>query len=187
MLGHLLSTFRRLRLRFWCSGAQATSTPDFFSTPSSTYHRQGYARGMAGVVYIIRLLRDEEPVSFGGEFYRLHDAVLMPSSTITIGTPIVIGGNGPNRTLPLVAPYTDARNAVFVPAKRFVELSTYLNELLRAVGRSPERVRRTLMTRVIFGRTTMEVERKLGGERESDSAPMTLSGRHLRSSSSSAR
>jgi F420-dependent oxidoreductase-like protein len=147
-----------------------------------------FARFEEGLEVIIRLLQDEGPVSLDGEFYRLHDAVLMPSSTITSGTPIVIGGNGPNRTLPLVARYAGAWNVVFVPAKRFVELSTYLNELLRAVGRSPERVRRTLMTRVIFGRTTTEVERKLGGERESDSAPTALSsGRHLRSSSSSAR
>jgi alkanesulfonate monooxygenase SsuD/methylene tetrahydromethanopterin reductase-like flavin-dependent oxidoreductase (luciferase family) len=123
-----------------------------------------FARFEEGLEVIIRLLRNEEPVSFDGEFYRLHDAVLMSRSTITSGPPIVIGGNGPNRTLPLVARYADEWNAVFVPANRFVELSTHLDELLRMVGRSPEQVRRTLMTRVIFGRTTAEVERKLGGE-----------------------
>ena len=99
-----------------------------------------------------------------GEFYRLHDAGLTPSSTITGVLPIVIGGNGPNRTLPLVARYADEWNAVFVPARRFAELSARLDELLRAAGRSPERVRRTLMTRVIFGRTDAEASRKLGGE-----------------------
>ena len=49
-------------------------------------------------------------------------------------------------------------------APQFAQLSARLDELLRAAGRSPERVRRTLMTRVVFGRTTAEVERKLGGE-----------------------
>jgi F420-dependent oxidoreductase-like protein len=123
-----------------------------------------FARFEEGLEIITRLLRNEEPVSFYGKFYRLHDAVLMPRSPITGGPPIVIGGNGPNRTLPLVARYADEWNAVFVSAKRFAELSTYLDELLRAAGRSPERVRRTLMTRVVFGCTDAEVECKLGGE-----------------------
>src|SRR5215210_4988796 len=82
-----------------------------------------FARFEEGLEVIIRLLRNKEPVSFDGEIYRLHDAVLMPRSTITGGLPIVIGGNGPNRTLPLVARYADEWNAVFVPAKRFAELS----------------------------------------------------------------
>ena len=99
----------------------------------------------------------------------------------------MIGGNGPNRTLPLVARYGDEWNAVFVSAKRFAELSTYLDELLRAAGRSPERVRRTLMTRVVFGCTDAEVECKLAASHASDSAPAVLSSaRRLRSSSSSA-
>ena len=123
-----------------------------------------FARFEEGLEVITRLLRNEESVSFVGEFYRLHDAGLMPSSTITGVLPIVIGGNGPNRTLPLVARYADEWNAVFVPARRFAELSARLDELLRAAGRSPERVRRTLMTRVIFGRTDAEASRKLGGE-----------------------
>ena len=42
--------------------------------------------------------------------------------------------------------------------------SAQLDELLRAAGRSPELVRRTLMTHVVFGRMVAEVERKLGGE-----------------------
>ena len=123
-----------------------------------------FARFEEGLEVITRLLRNEESVSFVGEFYRLHDAALMPSSTITGVLPIVIGGNGPNRTLPLVARYADEWNAVFVPARRFAELSARLDELLRAAGRSPGRVRRTLMTRVIFGRTDAEVSRELGGE-----------------------
>ena len=123
-----------------------------------------FARFEEGLEVITRLLRNEESVSLVGEFYRLHDAGLTPRSTITGVLPIVIGGNGPNRTLPFVARYADEWNAVFVPARRFAELSARLDELLRAAGRSPERVRRTLMTRVIFGRTDAEVSRKLGAE-----------------------
>jgi F420-dependent oxidoreductase-like protein len=123
-----------------------------------------FTRFEEGLEVITRLLRSEEPVSFDGEFYQLRDAALMPRPPVTGGPPIIIGGNGPNRTLPLVARYADEWNAVFVSAPQFAQLSACLDELLRAAGRSPERVRRTLMTRVVFGRTTAEVERKLGGE-----------------------
>ncbi len=123
-----------------------------------------FTRFEEGLEVITRLLRNGEPFSFDGEFYQLRDAAPMLRQPVVSGPPIVIGGNGPNRTLPLVARYGDEWNAVFVPAKRFAELSARLDELLRAVGRSPERVRRTLMTRVILGHTTAEVERKLGGE-----------------------
>jgi F420-dependent oxidoreductase-like protein len=120
-----------------------------------------FARFEEGLEVITRLLRSDGSVSFDGEFYRLRDAVLMPRSPRSGGPPIVIGGNGPRRTLPLVARYADEWNAVLVPAERFVELNARLDELLREAGRPPERVRRTLMTRVVFGRTTADVERKL--------------------------
>jgi F420-dependent oxidoreductase-like protein len=122
-----------------------------------------FARFEEGLEVITRLLRNDEPVSFDGEFYSLREAVLMPRSPRPGGPPIVIGGNGPRRTLPLVARYADEWNAIFVTPERFTELDVRLDELLREVGRPPERVRRTLMTRVVFGRTTADVGRKLAG------------------------
>jgi F420-dependent oxidoreductase-like protein len=127
-----------------------------------------FARFEEGLEIITRLLRSDEPVSFDGEFYRLRDAVLMPPSPRPGGPPIVIGGNGPRRTLPLAARYADEWNAVFAPAKRFAELDARLDELLQEAGRAPEQVRRTLMTRAIFGRTTAGVERKLRGQSADD-------------------
>jgi F420-dependent oxidoreductase-like protein len=122
-----------------------------------------FARFEEGLQVITRLLRGEEPVSFDGEFYRLHDAVLTPRSPRPGGPPIVIGGNGPRRTLPLAARYADEWNALFVRPERFAELNARLDELLREYGRPPERVRRTVMTRGVFGRTNADVERKLAG------------------------
>jgi F420-dependent oxidoreductase-like protein len=123
-----------------------------------------FARFEEGLRVITLLLQNQAPVSFDGEFYRLRDAMLMPRSPWTGGPPIVIGGNGPRRTLPLAARYADEWNAVFVTAPRFAELSVRLDELLREAGRPPEQVRRTLMTRAVFGRTTADVERKLAGQ-----------------------
>jgi F420-dependent oxidoreductase-like protein len=123
-----------------------------------------FARFEEGLEVITRLLGNEKPVSFDGEFYRLHDAVLMSHSLRPGGPPIIIGGNGPRRTLPLAARYADEWNAVFVTPDKFVELDARLDELLQEAGRPPDQVRRTLMTRVVFGRTTTEVERKLEDE-----------------------
>lgn len=123
-----------------------------------------FARFEEGIEVVTGLLRSEEPVSFSGEFYRLRDAMLTPRSPRPGGPPIVIGGNGVRRTLPLVARYADEWNAVFITAEEFVDLSARLDGLVDEAGRTPDQVRRTLMTRVVFGRTEADVDRKLDGE-----------------------
>jgi F420-dependent oxidoreductase-like protein len=122
-----------------------------------------FVRFEEGLEVVTRLLRNEEPVSFAGEFYRLREALLMPRSPRPGGPPIVIGGNGVRRTLPLVARFADEWNAVFITAEDFVELNARLDGLVDEAGRVPDQVRRTLMTRVIFGRTEADVDRKLDG------------------------
>ena len=88
----------------------------------------------------------------------------MPRSPRPGGPPIVIGGNGVRRTLPLTARYADEWNALFVTPDRLAGLNDRLDELLQEAGRPPESVRRTLMARAVFGRTNAEVESKLAGE-----------------------
>jgi F420-dependent oxidoreductase-like protein len=122
-----------------------------------------FARFEEGLEVVTRLFRNDEPVSFDGEFYQLRDALLMPRSPRPGGTPVVIGGNGVRRTLPLAARYADEWNAVFLKAEAFVDLNARLDHLVREAGRAPEHVRRTLMTRVVFGRTEADVARKLEG------------------------
>jgi alkanesulfonate monooxygenase SsuD/methylene tetrahydromethanopterin reductase-like flavin-dependent oxidoreductase (luciferase family) len=67
------------------------------------------------------------------------------------------------RTLPLAARYADEWNGVLLTPDEFVDLNSHLNGLVQEAGREPERVRRTLMTRVVFGRNEAEVDRKLDG------------------------
>jgi alkanesulfonate monooxygenase SsuD/methylene tetrahydromethanopterin reductase-like flavin-dependent oxidoreductase (luciferase family) len=76
---------------------------------------------------------------------------------------LLIGGNGPQRTLPLVARFAEEWNGVFIPAARYAELNTHLNELLEKEGRAPGAVRRSIMTNVLFGRDEQEVTRKVAG------------------------
>jgi F420-dependent oxidoreductase-like protein len=122
-----------------------------------------FARFEEGLEVVTRLLRNEEPVSFDGEFYRLRDAMLMPRSPRLGGPPIVVGGNGTRRTLPLAARYADEWNGVFLTPDGFAKLDTRLDDLLRVAGRESELVRRTLMTRVVFGPTAADLKRKLDG------------------------
>jgi F420-dependent oxidoreductase-like protein len=129
-----------------------------------------------GLEVVTRLLRSEKPVSFEGEFYRVNDALLVPRSPRPGGPAVVIGGNGSRRTLPLAARYADEWNAVFLTADEFSELDARLGELLREAGRAPERVRRTLMTRAVFGRTEADVDRKLDGVARDQLEPAVLAG-----------
>jgi F420-dependent oxidoreductase-like protein len=119
---------------------------------------------------ITGLLRSDEPVSFSGEYYTLRDAILLPRPQRPGGPPIIIGGNGPQRTLPLVAQYADEWNAVFITPERFRELSARLDGLLAARGRAPESLRRSLMNGSAFGRDEAEVQSQLAGRSRDDLA-----------------
>ena len=69
-----------------------------------------FARLEEGLEVMSRLLRSEAPVSFDGRYFRLREAVL-PGPGRPGGPPIMIGGSGPRRTLPLVARFADVWNA----------------------------------------------------------------------------
>jgi alkanesulfonate monooxygenase SsuD/methylene tetrahydromethanopterin reductase-like flavin-dependent oxidoreductase (luciferase family) len=122
-----------------------------------------FARFEEGLEVISRLLHQETPVDFAGHYFRLQEAVLLPRPQRAGGPPILIGGNGPQRTLPLVARYADEWNAVYIPVARFAELSRWLDELLQAHDRPASAVRRSLMTGLAFGRDEPELRQKLEG------------------------
>lgn len=108
---------------------------------------------------IIGLLHNDRPVTFEGEYYQFYDAVLLPHPQRHV--PILIGGNGPTRTLPLVARFADEWNGVYLPPARYAELNARLDDLLREQGRAPSAVRRSLMTGLAFGRDDAEVKAKI--------------------------
>jgi alkanesulfonate monooxygenase SsuD/methylene tetrahydromethanopterin reductase-like flavin-dependent oxidoreductase (luciferase family) len=114
-----------------------------------------------GLEVVTRLLNSDEPVHFEGDYYRIEEAVLLPRPKRQGGPPILIGGNGTQRTLPLVAKYASEWNGVFVTPERFADLSSRLDELLVANGRQPEDVRRSLMIGTVFGRDQARLDDKL--------------------------
>lgn len=122
-----------------------------------------FTRFSEGLEVITRLLNSDTPVDFAGEYYRLHEAILLPRPARPGGPPIVIGGNGPKRTLPLTAQYAAEWNAVFIPPETLAERNAQLDALLDQRGRARDAVRRSLMTQVVFGRNDQEVQDLLQG------------------------
>ncbi|HLX58750.1 MAG TPA: TIGR03560 family F420-dependent LLM class oxidoreductase [Ktedonobacteraceae bacterium] len=119
------------------------------------------ARFEEGLEVITRLLKSDDPVTFEGRFYRLRGATLLPRPQRPGGPRILIGGNGIKRTLPLTARYADAWNANFITPEAFRERSTALDALLKAAGRRPGAVRRSVMLGLFFGSDPLEVDRQL--------------------------
>ncbi len=129
---------------------------------------QRFARFEEALEIVTRLLHSAGPVDFDGAYYQLHDAVLLPRPLRPHGPPLLIGGKGKRRTLPLTARFADEWNAVSTPPATFVALNAQLDTLLHQFGRQPQAVRRSLMTSVIFGTDEGEVRRKLRGRNEAE-------------------
>jgi F420-dependent oxidoreductase-like protein len=127
-----------------------------------------FQRFEEGVQIISHLLQNEAPLTFNAHHYRLQEAVLLPRPQRPGGPPILIGGNGQHRTLPLVARYAAEWNAVYIPAHKFDSLNAQLDELLMQANRPLASVRRSLMTGLVFGRDEAELQHKLAGRAPAD-------------------
>lgn len=119
--------------------------------------RERFNRFEEGLEVVSRLLSSDSPASFAGAFYTLNEAVLLPRPQRAGGPPILIGGNGPRLTLPLVARFAQEWNALFLPPDEFRQRAARLDKHLEELGRPPESVRRSMMLGCEFGRDTAEV------------------------------
>ncbi|GMQ78391.1 MAG: LLM class F420-dependent oxidoreductase [Anaerolineae bacterium] len=114
-----------------------------------------------GIQVIIKLLHSDEPCSYSGSFFQLNEAVLLPRPQREGGPPILIGGNGPKRTLPLAARYAGEWNSIYLTPSQFAERNKQLDELIISAGRKVEDVRRSMMIGCIHGADQSEVEEKV--------------------------
>ena len=125
-----------------------------------------------GLEVITRLLNSDESVEYKGKYFQLTDAILLPRPNRPGGPPILIGGNGVMRTLPLVAKYAQEWNALFITPDELSNLNAKLDGYISLQGRHPDEVKRSLMTGCIFGKDPYQVEIKVkqrtGGERTVD-------------------
>ena len=110
-----------------------------------------------------RLIRSDEPQTFEGTFSKLRDASLLPHPQRH--TPVMVGGSGPRRTLPLVAKYADIWNAGGMTPDEMRERNALLDGLIVQEGRRPGDVKRTMMKAIFCGRDEAEFEARLRGPR----------------------
>ena len=96
------------------------------------------------------LLHNDEASDFSGTYYQLDQAILLPRPARPGGPPILIGGNGPKKTLPMVAKYADEWNAVYLNLETYQARRKLLTEYLQAEGRAESELKYSLMTRVIY-------------------------------------
>lgn len=123
-----------------------------------------FRRFKDGVEIVTRLLNSDTPVTYEGEFYHVKDAILLPRPQRKGGPPILIGGNGVKLTLPMVVQYGQEWNTIYLPPAEFAERNTQLTEMLKAAGREPASVKRSMMTGTRVGRDEAAVRQKLKGK-----------------------
>jgi F420-dependent oxidoreductase-like protein len=126
-----------------------------------------FARFEEGLQVVKHLLQSDDPLDFQGSYYRLQDGILLPRPQRAGGPPILVGGNGPKRTLPLAARYAQEWNGVYITPEQFAERNQRLDELLEENDRSVQDIRRSLMTGCVFGRDSAELTSKLAEEKHS--------------------
>lgn len=110
---------------------------------------------------ITGLLRNDEPTSYTGHFFKLDEATLLPRPQRPGGPTILIGGNGVKRTLPLAARYATIWNAIGLAPEAFRERCAQLDTLLHTAGRQPTDVQRTMMFPLFFAQSEAELEPRI--------------------------
>ena len=112
---------------------------------------------LAEAVAIVRRLLDGERFSHEGRFYRLRDALVAPRP-IQPHLPILIGGSGPTKTLPIVARYADLWNAYGTP-ESLAASDAILGKQCAAIGRDPATIERTVNLNVVVRSSRDEAAR----------------------------
>jgi alkanesulfonate monooxygenase SsuD/methylene tetrahydromethanopterin reductase-like flavin-dependent oxidoreductase (luciferase family) len=111
---------------------------------------------LAEAVPLIRRLLDGERVTAKGRFYEFRDAVSAPRP-VQSRIPVLIGGSGPTKTLPLVAHHADLWNAYGTPAS-LAKSDAILRDQCAAIGRDPEEIERTVNLNVVVRPTAAQAE-----------------------------
>jgi F420-dependent oxidoreductase-like protein len=127
-----------------------------------------------GVELIKMLFDSNEHFEYTGKYFQAKDVLMLPRPGRVGGPPILIGGNGTKRTLPLAAKFADEWNSLLINKETFQELNAFMNKLLENEGRQKDSVIRSMMTGVRFGKTREEVEKKIA---KSDQSLEYLRGR----------
>lgn len=123
--------------------------------------KERFSRLEEGLEVITRMLKSDNPVNFIGNYYQINEGILLPRPMRVGGPPILVGGNGVKRTLPLVARFAQEWNTIMIPPAEIARLNAQLDEYIKIQGRQPQHVRRSLMTGCVFGEDQYDVDKKI--------------------------
>ncbi|MGD9895298.1 MAG: LLM class F420-dependent oxidoreductase, partial [Dehalococcoidia bacterium] len=98
-----------------------------------------------GIEVILRLQGDGA-ASYTGKHYQLDQVDMQPKPRQRPRIPLLVGGSGEQRILPLVARYADEWNMTGATPDRFRAKAAVLDEHCRAIGRNPAEIERSTMT-----------------------------------------
>lgn len=109
-------------------------------------------------IKLMQALWRENPATYKGSFYSIEDVDCLPRPAKG-RPPILIGGVGEKRTLPLTARYADEWNSTPLPIDEYAGRAASLERHCEDLGRNPASIRRSMMILGIVGRTPAQVER----------------------------
>jgi len=118
-------------------------------------------RWLAEAGPLIRRLLDGETVTHDGRHYRFHDAVCAPRP-VQAHLPILLGGSGPKKTLPLVARSADMWNAYGTPDE-VAASDAILRAACEAAGRDEREIERTVNMNLVIRGDRAQAERAWAG------------------------
>src|SRR5438105_874942 len=117
-----------------------------------------------------RLASEVEQLGFAGLFRSDHFTDAQPPDRDSLETVVSLAYLACNTQRihfgPLAARYADIGNGVMIGPKRFRELNGTVDEQVRAAGRQPGDVRRTVMTTLVFGQDAAALDARLARMRD---------------------
>ena len=111
-------------------------------------------------VQICRAMFTQEAPSFEGRHHRIEGALNFPRPVRPGGPPILIGGSGERRTIPLLARHADACN-FFGDVATIRHKLDVLDRCCEEIGRDPGEITKTRLGAVVIAPTSAEAERKV--------------------------
>jgi F420-dependent oxidoreductase-like protein len=111
-------------------------------------------------IEVLQRLLGAGPAYFAGRYYRLEGADLQPKPLQRPRIPLLIGGMGERRTLPLVARYADEWNLTTASPALYRARSERLAACCAAIGRDPATIARSVAVGLLVGRDGADLRRR---------------------------
>ena len=112
-------------------------------------------------IQVVQALWAPAPASLDGRFYPLRDAECYPKPAQQ-PLPLLVGGNGERRTLPIVAQHANEWNGIYLEIDAYRAKRAVLEQHCEAAGRDPASIAHSLMLGFVIGRDDDELAKRLG-------------------------